>query len=404
MKEYVGIIKTSFFLAFKSLSRDKKIALLTLLIISIGFVSAVTLPGILKDFSENTAQMYIDTRYGHITIEPLEGSEKIENVDLIKKKIKSLPQVEGIVAIQKTAGTIYDNKEGNVAGEVWITDPEDLAEVTVFDDILFEGDYLNKKSLDGFYSGCVNIKFCTLNEGEDNIDADIGENLRIVFGTGEEAVLKLKGTYRHTMYTLEQLVIINEKTAKEIFENYDKNKADIILIRLSDTDLTKATIADISSFNIGGEIISHKVKVKAQIKMVEDFNLIGFISFLIGVIISIITIYIILYINVLNKGVQIGIIRAIGISSQTIIISYIFQSIFYGLGGSIFGFGLALLVKTYFDFYPIITVHGPITAGISAGYYAATFITMIITASITGYIVSYKETQRNIMEAIFNRN
>lgn len=396
------VINTSLFLAWKNLLKNKKITLLTLFIISIGFISAVTMAGILKDLSSNTEQMYIDSLYGHIILEPLEEKELIENVDLLKRKISTIPQVTGVVAIQKVSGTLYDHQGNKVVSEFWIVDSEDLGEVTEFDDLLFEGDYLNKKNVDGIYTGCVNTKFCTMNEGEDNVDVDIGENMKIVFGTGEEVDLKLKGTYRHMMYTIEKIVFINEKTAESILDNYDKNKANLFLIKLEDEELTSEVISELSYLGIGAEIISHDDKVKAQIKMVEDFNAIGFVSFLIGVIISIITIYIILYINILNKGRQIGIIRAVGIGSNIIILSYVLQGFFYGIGGSILGVTFSLLVKTYFDFYPMMTAHGPVTAAVSVGYYISTFITMIITSSITGYYVSKKETQKNILEAVLN--
>src|SRR5690606_38618425 len=72
----------------------------------------------------------------------------------------------------------------------------------------------------------------------------------------------------------------------------------------------------------------------------QTFGLLGnFIGF-IGIIVSSITIFIVIYINALTRRKFIGILKGIGISEEAIEIAYLIQALFYAL----IGIGLGLLL------------------------------------------------------------
>jgi putative ABC transport system permease protein len=111
---------------------------------------------------------------------------------------------------------------------------------------------------------------------------------------------------------------------------------------------------------------------------------------------------VVLYINILNKRAQIGIIRAIGIRSRVISLSYIYVSLFLGIIGSIFGIILTKALIQFFVFNPIKTGIGPLIPNVSYNVFLVVSISIILASVISGYLVSKKVVKYNIIEAISN--
>jgi putative ABC transport system permease protein len=123
---------------------------------------------------------------------------------------------------------------------------------------------------------------------------------------------------------------------------------------------------------------------------------------MLGLLISAISIYVILFINILNKKTQIGIIKAIGIKSKVVALSYIMLSFFLGIIGSILGVGLTLLMVKYFEFNPIHTGVGELVPQVDLEIFLFVGTAIILASVISGYIVSKRITKQNIIEAIFH--
>lgn len=120
---------TAFFLARKNISRNFRSLSFTILIISLGFISSIIIYGVLRDAEYNLQQDYIETSMGHIVIEPYEKSGKLENTDVLLKKIRTLPEVICAAAITKKSARFYDSDSNYVDSEVYIISPKDFSEV-----------------------------------------------------------------------------------------------------------------------------------------------------------------------------------------------------------------------------------------------------------------------------------
>jgi putative ABC transport system permease protein len=396
------LLSLSIFLALKNISKNKKAAVLTLFIISLGFISSIIIYGLILDVKFVMEQNFIDTFVGYITIEPIEKGEKIKNVDNIIKKIENLPEIEGIASIQKRAGRLYDKKGDYISGEIWIINPDDYLKASAIEKLHFTGDFLNRKSYGEMSLGCSNIKSCSSTPEVDAIDSDIGETINVFFSSGETENFSLVGVYKQGLSLVEQLIFINQLTAENIFEDYDPNEADFIIIRLPNRDLTDHVIKEISFLGIGADISGWKEKAVVYSETIKGFEVVGNMSFSIGIIISVITVYIILYINILNKRVQIGIIRAIGIETKIISLSYIIQGLFYGIFGSFLGILLTLLMIGYFTLNPIVTNIGKLTPMVNSQAFFWVSITIVISSVLAGYWVSRRIIKQNILNSILN--
>lgn len=395
-------ILTAFFIAKKNIIKNKSILLFTVLIISLGFISSIIIYGVLKDVSYDLQENIIETNIGHVILEPYGNNDKIENVENIIKKIKTLPNILGIAKINKKAARIYDSNGDYVDTEVYIINPEDFSRVSVIDEIIKEGSWLNKGEKNKILMGCVNVEKCNEVKALDTVDIGVGEKVITVFNSHPETELTLQGIYDHVYFEVEIISYINEDTAADIFDDYDSTMADQIVIRLPDRSCSDNLIEEISKIGINAKILTWEEKSSRLSSTVDSFAIIGNISFFIGLLISAISIYVILYINILNKKTQIGIIKAIGIKSRVIALSYVMLSFFLGVIGSAMGILLTLSMMGYFKFNPIKTGIGYLVPQVTMQVFLLVGFAIMFASIISGYIVSKKITKQNIIEAVFN--
>lgn len=119
---------------------------------------------------------------------------------------------------------------------------------------------------------------------------------------------------------------------------------------------------------------------------------------------SSITIFIIIFINAIVRRKQIGILKAIGITSGSIELAYVLQALFYALIG--IGIGAAItfiVIKPYIDTHPI---NFPFSDGILAvtwqeGFWR--FLILLIATLGAGYIPAKIVVGKNTINSILGR-
>jgi putative ABC transport system permease protein len=113
-------------------------------------------------------------------------------------------------------------------------------------------------------------------------------------------------------------------------------------------------------------------------------------------------IFIIIYINTLNKKREIGILKAVGVTKSSIISSYIFISMFYVLMGVFAGLILYFLLMYYFTIKPI-SFYETITVipEIQVGLIIKRILTMVGMSAIAGFVPAWLVARQEILKAIW---
>ena len=160
-----------------------------------------------------------------------------------------------------------------------------------------------------------------------------------------------------------------------------------------------------NGFDAGAKIQTYE---EAQPKFLQDiaatFGILGNMIGSIGLAVASITIFIVIFVNAITRRKFIGILKGIGIDSQAIEISYIFQSIFYAaLGTSIGWVVLYGLLMPFVDAHPI---NFPFSDGILVAPLGSTFIKMgllVFATIVAGYIPARMIVRKNTLDAILGR-
>ena len=86
----------------------------------------------------------------------------------------------------------------------------------------------------------------------------------------------------------------------------------------------------------------------------KSFSMLTVLSEVVSLIVAAFMIFIIIYINTLNKKKQIGILKAVGITPQSIMFSYMLISLFYVAFGVLVGLLLLAVIFVYLNANPLV--------------------------------------------------
>ena len=257
------------------------------------------------------------------------------------------------------------------------------------------GAYLLKK-----YFPVESPGFSTL----DNVG--VGDKIRVKLGDVTREV-RIKGILKSKVDELSYRVFFVDTQFRDLIGRSDYN-VDEISIKLkkgADAGVVKEALirAGVAKYARVQTFEDAQPKFLKDIK--ATFALLGNMISSIGLAVASITIFIVIFINAITRRKFIGILKGIGISGKTIETSYIFQSFFYAICGSVIG-----LVILYALLQPYIAAH-PINFPFSDGILVAPLLgtcikiaILIVTTVIAGYIPARMIVRKNTLDSILGRN
>jgi ABC-type lipoprotein release transport system permease subunit len=234
----------------------------------------------------------------------------------------------------------------------------------------------------------------------------VGTKIRIkINDTTREVVVK--GILKSKVDNISRGLFMVDSQARDLIGREDGNVAQIVIKLKPGVDPLQVK----EKLLLRGIDKQAKVQtyVDAQPKFLKDivntFRMLGNFLSSIGLVVSSITIFIVIFINALTRRKFIGILKGIGVNGKAIEFSYMFQSVFYALCGSAVG-----MLLVYFLLVPLFKAHPidfPFSDGILVAPFGETMVRMsllIISTIIAGYIPSRMIVRKNTLDSILGRN
>ncbi len=134
------------------------------------------------------------------------------------------------------------------------------------------------------------------------------------------------------------------------------------------------------------------------------FGILGNFFGLIGLVVASITLYIVIYVNVVTRRKFIGILKGIGITERAIEISYVFQALFYAIIG--IGIGLGIVYGFLVPFFDANPINFPFSDGILVAPLGETLFRgglLVGVAVIAGFVPAWMTIRKNTLNAILGR-
>lgn len=404
-------LKTAFFVAYKTITRgNKSTAIFTIFILSLSFFNLMFVSGFLNGFSDGIMRSMIDNSTAHVIVMPQEEptvKEFILNQEKVRAQIETIPGVIGTTRHYQLGGSFAYDKEkmGEFkrvsAPVVGVTQLEEKKILTVYKNIVsgeFPDDLKNDEIVLGAnLSGGFGTK-----QTSDLGGAVVGDEVQVTYSNGITRTYTIRGIFKISMGgSVGGTAFISAQEAESILSVYDN--ASEIMVR---TDLSRGTLDEYAE-QIGA--IAPNLKIEKYTNrlstvgiLVDAFNIIAVIVTVISIVVAAITIFVMIYVNAVNKRRQIGILKAIGIKESIIEVSYVLQSLFYVTLGTLLG-----LMIVFFLVVPLLQMRPiPMPFGNASLVYTPleifiNIISLTISGIFAGFIPAKIVARQNILKSIW---
>ena len=412
----MGNVKLALFLAYKSIVKGNRWALfLIILVMSLSFANLLLTPSILSGVTSTLDEQQINTLFANIVIDPEEDRYYLEAAAEIEQKVKQIPGVASVSAHLNSGALIEyrwlekDSLEDKGKSGNWNIigiDPEKEIDVTTIHEHIIAGSYLDESDRDGILLGieiaggdsAQSPPFITLG------GAQIGDKVRLTYPNGIQREYRVKGIFQAREITqADRLAFITRsEMASVLGEAIFADRASQVLVSIKQESDDNQLIAELKALGINGVIRSWREYGGAIGGIVSSFDVIASLISGIGLVVATIIMFIVIYINVINKKRQVGILRAIGINRKVIFYSYLIQALCYSIlgilfGGLIFGFGL----KPYFDAHPLDLAIGLVSLTIKEATIHNAVLGLLLAAVFAGFVPVLSIIRHSIIKAIW---
>lgn len=400
-------VKTSFFLAYTSIKRGSKGTLaMTILIMTLAYVNLVFISSIFGGIVEAINTQSIDNQFSNIVIEPAVDDRYIYNSDAIKL-ITTIPGVVGSSAHYVDNPIIkYDERNDgkDVKSNRWVLksiDVLDEKKVTKIDESIVEGSFLDSTDRDKIVIG----KEVAGGYGSEldylSLGVSVGEKVDVFFSNGIKRQYTVKGIFSTKSTQVDQMVFITKKEMESVLRVH--GWASEILVKIKDTGNEDKYIGEIRQLGLYKEDIKKWSDLMGFTSSAStSFTMISIILGVIGTIVAGVTIFIIIFVSVVNKRRQIGILKAIGMNEGTIILSFVMQALFYGIIGVLLGaFIILFIIRPYFISNPLDFPIGWVSLNVTFDIMRISNISLITASLIGGFFPAYRGAKESILKSIW---
>ncbi|MEI6267140.1 MAG: ABC transporter permease [bacterium] len=395
-------LKLPFYLAFKSIIRGRKWTLfLTILLMSVAFINLIFVSALFNGIVAGSNQQIIDTLTGNVYIAPKQGIKYIDD----KEKLLENVRAENGVTAASSGFQIPGEIERNARTGRWpiiAIDPNEYAKVINVSDHMYQGKYLDVNDEDQIIIGRQIAGGTDVEMNSTSLKgASVGDKLNVNFN-GIKKTYTIKGIFYTKFIESDSRAFITERS----------------LASFAPTMVGKATAVNIKTPNDKENSVMSEVKGLAPdtdtflwteaaglMKSVSgSFTSINVLMTIVGVIIAGVTTFIVIYVDIVSRRRQIGILRAIGIKPYIIVANYVILAAVYAtlgilLGSLIFFAGLV----PYFIAHPFELPLAEAVLNLTPAEYFFRVQIVSWVAVISGLIPALIVTKTKMLDAILGR-
>lgn len=397
-------IRVAAFLALRSLVRGNwGILTMTVAMMVLVYLNLLFLPSLIDGASQHLLSRLIETTTANLQITAANQKTGISEPDAYEAKIAEQPGVSAVTSVKLLGNRIF---YGSNAGS-WSVDaikPSSYDHVFTTHKHLIEGHWLASTEADGIVLGAAIAgterrkpsKFKNSLEG-----VHVGDAVSVALANGRTHSFVVRGIFDDEFKVADNRAYITEQAAR-MLDPASAKTVDAIFVKTS----PRAKLGQVRS-KIEPLKSSMKIETSGELEepieeQTASYKLIGDVMKLISALVAAITIFIVTYVDLVNRRKQIGIERAIGIRRSAILASYCLKALAYALSGALIG---ALIFRG--AIVPIIAAHpfhfpsGHVALSPTRSEMVHGALLLLIVAVIAAFLPAYRTLRMKILDAIW---
>ncbi len=388
---------------------------LIVLILTLIFLNLVGVGGLLIGMVKSGDVAYYSIYSASIVVSPLLEKKSIQRADELINFAKTLPgfvayspRLNGSAKMELDWRDKIQGSQGNsISGSILGVDPDLENKTTLLDTKVVEGRFLKEDDRDSIVIGATLAgRGSGFSLGETLKGVEVGKRILLTYTNGVQKEYTIVGILQTKVGLRSNQAFVNLQELKEI-NNITDQRYSSIAIKTTDPLHT----ADFKSYfyQAGYDKYNRieswdETRGSALNNINIAFTLIGNVIGGIGLMVGGITIFILIFVNAITKRKFIGILKASGVSSIAIVISYIIQAMTYTIVGILLGllFLYGFLVP-YFERNPIDFPFSDVTLYLTQDYVLIRVIILFLVSTFAGLIPAYLIARENSLNAIMGR-
>ena len=379
------------------------VTLMTIFMLMLVAMNLLFVPGLIQGAIDSSNTILIKTYSSDLIVEPKGDDPYITNAGGLMKAIESINGVSSVAARNNNSAKItYEDKHTTCT--VIGIDPDRDSKVFEISQNMIEGSYLTSRNRNEILLG-VQIAGADIENLELYSSSlhyvHAGDKVVLSYANGPEKQYTVKGIFRTRFVQTDLQAFITDLEFQSIIPA-SRDRASSIRIKLEKGTNPQQVIQRIDSLRTGLEFKTWDETAGLMKSMTDSFFIINQILSVVNFLVAGITVFIVTYVDVVNRKRQIGIQRAIGIKPRSITLSYLIRAMFYAIAG----LALAIVVFKYI-IIPLEMRH-PFTFPFGAAYLTTKFATtarmsiiLLIVSLIAAYLPVRRTMRIRILEAIW---
>ena len=396
-------LKLPFYLTFQYIRRGRKWTLfLTIFLMTVAFVNLIFVPSLFNGIIDGSNKQIINTMTGDIYITPKDGNDYIDNADHILQQLHTINGIDGASAKTLVPARL---KYKNITGswQILAVNPNNDKNVMNISDRIISGSYLNVNDNDQIIVGRQIAGGADVEENAISFKgAIVGEKVTLVLD-GKQKEFTIKGIFNTKFVESDKRAFITDKAFSSLVPYVD-NKATTINIKINPSANQEDIINKINQMNIEGQVYSWQEAAGLMKSVSNSFLSINVLLSFTSVLIAAVTILIIIYVTIINKRKEIGILRAIGIKPYIIVFSYVILSAVYAIVGIALGtIAFFAIIMPYFQANPFVLPICDAVLVLGWTDYIIRLEAIIWVSIFAGFIPAVVVTRAKMLDAILGK-
>lgn len=418
MAQWSTSARVGIFLGIRQLKRASRWTTgLIIFIMMLTFLNLVVVSGILIGLIVGGNNANRQQYTGDVIMTTLSGKNNIEKTQDIIRTLQANPNVANHTERFLEGATVEANyktrRDFNAAADtvgtqfagINVTQEEDFSHISNY---VTEGSFL-EPGQSGYVvlgSNLLRRFSSSFGDGFDSLDGTYpGDTVKItVDGRTQEFIVK--GIVKSKVGEVSFRAYVNMIDFQRLANRTDLNANEIAIFgtdAITDDGLKQVLVAN--GFDRYAKIQTADEAIPQFLTDIKTaFALLGNMIGAIGIVVASITIFIVIFINAVTRRKFIGILKGIGVAPQAIQFSYLLQSLFYAISGSLLG-----AIVLYGVLVPAFAKHPlnfPFSDGILVAEPSGTlvrFVILLIVTLIAGYIPARMIVKKNTLDSILGR-